>query len=67
MKLTLIISELLNSEEEKNTLDVIDNLIKDYALQMNLRNDLKDLLFSLSKQAAEIGNTDLECLTVKRV
>ena len=66
MKLTLITSEPLYSEEE-NILSVIDDLTEDHALEINLKHDLKDLLFSLFKQTAEVSKTDSECLTVKRV
>ena len=52
MKLTLIISELLNSEEE-NISDVTDDLIRDYALktdsETDLKNNSKDPSFPLFK------------------
>ena len=66
IKLTLIISKLLNLKEE-NISDVMNDLIRDYVLKTDLKNNSKDLLFSLFKQAAEVSKTDLKCLTVKRV
>ena len=61
MKLTLIISKLLNLKEE-NILGVTNDLIKDH----DLKNDLKDPSFSLFERAAEVSKTDFKCLTAKR-
>ena len=65
MKLTLIIFKLLNLKEE-NISDVTNDLIKKYVLKIDLKYDLKDFLFSLFEQAAEVSKTNSECLTVKR-
>ena len=65
MKLTLITFKFLNLKEE-NISDVTDDLIEDYALKTDLKNNLEDLLFSLWKWAAEVSKTDSECLTAKR-
>ena len=65
MKLTPIISKLLNLKEE-NISGVINNLIKDHVSEINLKNNLRDPLSPLFKRAAEISKTDLKCLTAKR-
>ena len=46
MKQTLITSKLINLKEE-NILSATDNLTENYALKTDLKNDLKDLSFSL--------------------
>ena len=48
MKLILIISELLNSEEE-NISDITDDLIEDHVLETNLKNNSEDPSFPLFK------------------
>ena len=65
IKLLLIISEPLDSEEE-NISDATDNLVKNHISEMNSKQNSEDLLSSLFEWAAEVSKTDSECLIIKR-
>ena len=64
-ELTLIPPELPNLKEE-NISDALNDLTKDHALEMNLKDDSEGLLSLMFKRAAEVSKTDLKCLTAKR-